>query len=154
MSKEERQEAFSDYKTMRGAIDAISKKGICHENYTFYTSLDRLESMLTGKKPCMWLTRVDSELFDDLIEDKKYGVGAKRKQGKTFIRCFSYGLRESAAMWGLYCPMTYKAIRVIVPNLAMKSLLESGGHRIVAKGKRLGKLAIYKKILPMSFMLQ
>ena len=145
MNMEEHCDAFSACKTMSEAIRVMSGKYICHKNYSHYTSLDRLESMLTGKKPCMWLTRVDSELFDDLIEGKKYGIGAKKKQEKTFITCFSYGLRESAAMWGLYCPKTYKAIRITVPDLAMKSLLESRCHRILAKGKGLGKLAIYKR---------
>ena len=143
MSMKEPHDAFSACKTMDEAIKVISEQDICHKNYSLYTSLDRLESMLTGKKPCMWLTRVDSELFDDLIEGKKYGIGAKKKQEKTFIKCFSYGLRESAAMWGLYCPMTYKAIRIIVPSQAMKSLLESRCYRISAKG--LGKFAIYKR---------
>lgn len=143
MSMKEPHDAFYASKTMREAITKISNLEIWHKNYVHYTSLDRLESMLTGKKPCMWLTRVNSDSLDDLIEGKKYGIGAKKKQGKTFIGCFSYGLRESAAMWGLYCPMTYKAIRVIVPQLAMKSLLESGCYMISTRG--LCKFTIYKK---------
>lgn len=126
MSLAKRREAFAGCESLEAAVEIIGKDGICHKNYTFYTSLDRIHSMLTGKVPCLWLTRIDAEKFDDLQESRKYGTKATVKQSKTFIRCFSYGLRESAAMWGLYCPFTYKAIRVTISEAAMASLLDKG----------------------------
>ncbi len=131
MNAEERCKEFSDCATMKSAIDLVKEKEVRHNTYSFYTFLDRVKQMLTGEHPCMWLTRIDSELFDDLIECKKFGSRAPKKQSKTFIKCFSYGLRESAAMWGLYCPPTYKAIRVTVSKQAMESLRNSQCYRII-----------------------
>lgn len=131
MNAEERREEFATCSTMAKAIEIVNEKEVGHNNYSFYTFLDRVKQMLTGEPPCMWLTRIDSELFDDLIECKKFGSRAPKKQSKTFIKCFSYGLRESAAMWGLYCPPTYKAIRVTVSKQAMESLLNSQCYRII-----------------------
>ena len=123
MNLEQRREAFSDCTTMARAMEIVTEKKVGHREYSFYTSLDRVQQMLTGKMPNMWLTRINSGVFDDLIECKKYG--SKEKQSKVFIKCFAYGFRESAAMWGLYCPTTYKAIRVTVTEKAIRSLLES-----------------------------
>ena len=131
MNLEERREAFASCTTMVRAMEIVTQKDVRHRAYSFYTSLDRVQQMLTGNQPCMWLTRIDSELFDDLIECKKFGSRAPKKQSKTFIKCFSYGLRESAAMWGLYCPPTYKAIRVTISKQAMESLLHSQCYRII-----------------------
>ena len=130
---EERRNDFADCSTMAKAVEIVKAKEVGHNNYSFYTFLDRVKQMLTGKTPCMWLTRIDSALFDDLIECRKYGIRAPKKQSKTFIKCFSYGFRESAAMWGLYCPPTYKAIRVTVSKEAMESLRKSQCFNITPK---------------------
>ena len=136
MNLEERRKAFAECKTLEDAVRIIRDGCVSHKNYTFYTSLDRIQSMLTWKIPCMWLTRIDAEKFDDLLESRKYGSKAPVKQSKMFIRCFSYGLRESAAMWGLYCPLTYKAIRVTITEKGVKSILEKGNTclKVGAKG--------------------
>ena len=131
---EERRNEFADCSTMAKAVQIVKGKELGHNNYSFYTSLDRVKQMLAGQTPNMWLTRIDSELFDDLIECKKFGSKAPRKQSKTFIKCFSYGLRESAAMWGLYCPPTYKAVRVIVSASAMDSLRDRQCFKVTSKG--------------------
>ncbi len=131
---EERRKDFAECSTMTRAIQIVKGKELGHNNYSFYTSLDRVKQMLTGKMPNMWLTWIDSELFDDLIECRKFGSKAPRKQSKTFIKCFSYGLRESAAMWGLYCPPTYKAVRVIVSAAAMDSLRDRQCFKVNSKG--------------------
>ncbi len=130
---EERRNDFADCSTMAKAVEIVNAKEVGHNYYSFYTFLDRVKQMLTGETPCMWLTRIDSELFDDLIECRKYGIRAPKKQSKTFIKCFSYGFRESAAMWGLYCPPTYKAIRVTVSKEAMESLRKSQCFNITSK---------------------
>ena len=122
MNAEERRKEFADCTKMTDAVKLIQSGGVCHKSYSFYTSLDRVKSMLTEKR-CMWLTRINSGIFDDLIECKKYG--SKEKQSRVFIKCFAYGFRENAAMWGLYCPTTYKAVRVTVTEKAIRSLLES-----------------------------
>lgn len=123
MNAEKRREEFAECAKMCDAIKLVQDGRVCHKNYLFYTSLGRVESMLKSDAPCLWLTRVNSGVFDDLIENEKYGTD--EKQGKLFIKCFTYGFRESAAMWGLYCPPTYKAIRVSVTERAINSLLKS-----------------------------
>ncbi len=118
-----RREKFAECAKMGDAIKIVQDAEVCHKSYSFYTSLGRVESMLKEDLPCLWLTRINSGVFDDLIEYEKYGTD--EEQGKLFIKCFTYGFRESAAMWGLYCPATYKAIRVSVTDSAIKSLLKS-----------------------------
>ncbi len=118
-----RREKFAECAKMGDAIKIVQDAEVCHKSYSFYTLLGRVESMLKEDLPCLWLTRINSGVFDDLIENEKYGTD--EEQGKLFIKCFTYGFRESAAMWGLYCPATYKAIRVSVTDSAIKSLLKS-----------------------------
>ena len=122
-SLEQRRAEFAGCATMAKAMEIVNEKKVGHKTYSFYTFVDRVKQMLMGRKPNMWLTRINSGVFDDLIECKKYG--AHEKQSRFFIKCFEYGFRESAAMWGLYCPATYKAIRVTVTEKAIMSLLES-----------------------------
>ena len=88
---EERRNDFAGCSTMARAVQIVKEKELGHNNYSFYTSLDRVKQMLTGKTPNMWLTRIDSELFDDLIECKKFGSKAPRKQSKTFMRVLLCG---------------------------------------------------------------
>lgn len=123
MKANERREEFADCAKMGDAIKIVQDGKICHKSYSFYTSLGRVESMLKANTPCLWLTRINSGVFDDLIENEKYGTD--EKQGRLFIKCFTYGFKESAAMWGLYCPTTYKAIRVSVTKRGIDSLLKS-----------------------------
>ena len=145
MNLEQRREAFAECTTMAKAMEIVRGKEIGHKTYSFYTSLDRVRQMLTEKTPNVWLTRIDSELFDDMLECKKYGSRAPKTQRKTFIKCFSYGGRESAAMWGLYCPTTYKAIRVTIPEKAMESLLKSQCFKISPKNKLSTEIAAGKE---------
>ena len=118
-----RREKFAECAKMGEAIKIVREGEVCHKSYSVYTSLGRVESMLKADLPCLWLTRLNSGVFDDLIENEKYGTD--EEQGRLFIKCFTYGFRESAAMWGLYCPATYKAIRVSVTEGAINSLLKS-----------------------------
>ena len=148
---EGRRSDFADCSTMAKALGIVSAKEIGHNYYSFYTFLDRIKQMLTGKTPCMWLTRIDSEMFDDLIECRKFGSKAPKKQSKTFIKCFSYGFRESAAMWGLYCPPTYKAIRVTVSAAAMESLRDKQCFKITSK-KNIGtKISTRKEFTDITY---
>lgn len=134
MNIQERHESFAGCKTLDKAVDIVKSGEVGHRRYSFYSTLDRVQSMLTGKFPSIWLTRLDSELFDDLLECPKYGSKAKKRQSRTFIKCFTYEGRENAAMWGLYCPPTYKAIRVTVSNKAMECLRKSSCFKVTARG--------------------
>jgi len=129
---EDRRSAFSSCKTLAKALTTLRKFGACHKSYSFYTTLDRVEEMLSASTPCIWLTRINSNLFDDDLEFQKYGK--EGDQNHTYIKCFTFRQQESAAMWGLYCPPTYKAIRVTVSQEAMKDLMKAKCYRI-KKGK-------------------
>ena len=56
--------------------------------------------------------------------------------------CFSYAQSESAAFWGLYCPPTYKAIRIRFAKTSIQKLLESTAAFACRNGKRNGKIDV------------
>ena len=112
---------FCSRETLSTLVDCVKSFGPYHHSYCWYTSLDRVLQMMVPISPRLWLTRLDAGQFDDSIEHKKYGLESERK--KTYIRSLMYGLQESAAMWGLYCQPTYKAIRVNITQKGMKLLL-------------------------------
>ena len=103
-------------KTLVQAIDHVKGCGVFHKVYCHYTTLDGLEKIISSQR--MRLTRCDSTKFDDLIEGKKYGDVEARK--RFFLASFSFSGAENAAMWGLYSPKNYKAIRIVIPGNAMK----------------------------------
>lgn len=103
-------------KSLDDALAMMKNKGIQHQWYCHYTSLDKLKMMLDTKM--MYLTRCSSLRFNDTIEAKKYGTGDEAR--KRYIGCFSIGKPEIVAMWGLYCPPTYKAIRLMFSKRIMK----------------------------------
>ena len=109
---------FEKITRLSTAVQFAKQKGLSHQFYSRYLPLIRVKQMLEGKM--IWLTRCDAPLFDDKIEHEKYGD--KGEQKKLFFSCFSHTRQESAAMWGLYCPPTYQAIRIVLPQRAMKIL--------------------------------
>lgn len=131
MNSEARVEEFKKQNTLAKLVKCVKEFGAYHRSYCFYTSLDRVLQMMGSKYHRLWLTRLDAGLFDDGIEHKKYGAGKERS--RTYIRSFTYGIQESAAMWGLYCPCTYKAIRVNITQKGMNKLLGCGIYEV--KGK-------------------
>ena len=121
MNNEDRVNEFMRRETLATIVDCVKSFGPYHHSYCWYTSLDRVLQMMVPTSPRLWLTRLDAGQFDDSIEHKKYGLESERK--KTYVRSLMYGLQESAAMWGLYCQPTYKAIRVNITQKGMKLLL-------------------------------
>ncbi len=128
MNNNDRRKQFQDIKTLCNAKTVLKRFGAFHRFYGFYTTLSRVRQLLCERR--IWLTRLDSSKFDDTIEHKKYGCDTEQK--KTFIKCFSYGIQESAAMWGLYCPPTYQAIRVVMPSAALKAMTGSLLYKVEA----------------------
>ncbi len=126
MNNDDRRKQFQNIKTLCNAKTVLKRFGAFHRFYGFYTTLSRVRQLLCERR--IWLTRLDSSKFDDTIEHKKYGCATEQK--KTFIKCFSYGVQESAAMWGLYCPPTYQAIRVVMPSASLKAMTESTLYKI------------------------
>lgn len=126
VSTKEVSEAFQNVPSLCKAKTLLKDAGILHASYSFYTTLNRVKGILCDRR--MWLTRLDSEKFDDTIEHKKYGL--KKEQELTFVRCLSFAGQESAAMWGLYCPPTYQAIRVTFSKEAIRQLSKQKAHRV------------------------
>lgn len=112
-----KQRLFSEVNSLDNALTLMKNNGVQHRWYSHYTSLDKLKLMLASKT--IWLTRCSSLRFDDVIEGKKYGT--KKEADARYIACFSIGKPESAAMWGLYCPPTYKAIRIVFSKEIMQA---------------------------------
>lgn len=101
--------AFQHTKTLSKAVSFVKRLGLCHSWYCHYTTLDTLLRIVeTGR---LRLTRCDSPMFDDTLEQKRFGD--QDVQRRLFFSCFSHERAESAVMWGLYCPPTYKAVRVV-----------------------------------------
>ena len=130
MNSEKRINKFKKQNTLEQLVKCVKGFGPYHRSYCFYTSLDRVLQMMGPKYHRLWLTRLDAELFDDGIEHKKYGSEKERR--RTYIRSFMFGSQESAAMWGLYCPYTYKAIRVNITQNAIKSLRKDLVYKVVS----------------------
>ena len=61
---------------------------------------------------------------------------------RLFIKCFQFGRQESAAMWGLYCPPTYQALRVSISRQAFAELAKSDCHPIEDKRVSDAKLEV------------
>lgn len=105
--------------------DSIAKflreHGGLHPDYCHYTTLPRFKQMMESKT--IWLTRCDSPDFDDTIEQRKYGCPEVQKS--LYFACFSHTSQENAAMWGLYCPPTYQALRITIPRRYMNMLSRS-----------------------------
>ena len=120
MNKEQREKSFRHQKTLAKAVSKVKSFGAYHHTYCCYTTIDRVGEMLNSAHPCMWLTRLDAGLFDDGIEHSKYGY--KKDRSRTYIKSFIYGSQENAGMWGLYCPPTYKAIRLAITKTGMEAL--------------------------------
>lgn len=136
MSKknDDRISQFCSCETLATIVDCVRSFGPYHHTYCWYTSLDRVLQMMDPTTPRLWLTRLDAGLFDDGIEHEKYGLKSERE--KTYIRSFMYGSQESAAMWGLYCQPTYKAIRMNITQKAMKLLLGRKVYKTNDKGNK------------------
>lgn len=122
---------LSGIKTLNDALKSMKKKGIQHFWYCHYTSLDKLKQMIESKT--MWLTRCSSLTFDDAIEGRKYG--SRDETARRYIACFTIGRPENAAMWGLYCPPTYKAIRISFPKKAMHEWVKGLDVHEIVDGK-------------------
>ena len=114
------QEKFDEQKAVVSAISLVQRLGPFHPCYTRYTTVDRICQIIeTGR---MWFNRADSLVFDDSQETEKYGYYATKK--RMFFTCFSFCKAENAAMWGLYCPPTYQAIRISLSNSAFIKWVE------------------------------
>jgi len=111
--------AFQHTKTLSKAVTFVKRLGLCHSWYCHYTTLDALLKIIeTGS---LRLTRSDSPMFDDTLEQKRFGD--QDVQRRLFFSCFSHELAENAAMWGLYCPPTYKAVRIVFHRYDLKNVI-------------------------------
>lgn len=128
MNSASRIKKFLEQDTLAKLVKCVKDFGAYHRTYCLYTSLDRVLQMMSPNYHRLWLTRLDSGLFDDGIEHKKYG--SENERARTYIKSFVYGSQESAAMWGLYCPYTYKAIRMNITQTAIRMLRKEDAYEI------------------------
>ena len=86
-----------------------------HEYYFHYTTLPYLMANILNGKWC--LKRSTSQRFNDLQETKKFGNA--ERAAHTYQLSFGKGVRESAALWGLYGKDNPFAVKVLIPAVEM-----------------------------------
>ena len=112
-----RHEQLSGCRTLNGALRQIKACSLCHDTYRHYTTLSALLGMI--KSGSMWLTLGKSSKLDDAQEREKFGSSELWK--RTYLASFVHDIEESAAMWGLYCKGSDKAVCVSFSRKAIKS---------------------------------
>ncbi len=112
-------EKFHDCIKLNSALRHIKAGSLCHDMYRHYTSLEALLGMINSGS--LWLTLGKSAKLDDAQEREKFGVAEMWE--RTYLASFVHDVEESAAMWGLYCRGSNKAVCVSFPRKAMKSWL-------------------------------
>lgn len=121
-------EKFHDCIKLNSALRHIKAGSLCHDTYRHYTSLEALLGMINSGS--LWLTLGKSAKLDDAQEREKFGVAEMWE--RTYLASFVHDVEESAAMWGLYCRGSNKAVCVSFPRKAMKSWLVML-HKLAAK---------------------
>lgn len=102
---------FMNAESVEDAV-AIAWRNLSEDYYCHYTTLPNLlATIYTGK---WFLRRSTSEKFNDLVESSKFGDANVAKC--TYQLSFGQGVRESAALWGLYGKENPYAIKVLVPK--------------------------------------
>ena len=118
--KETFKKRFESVSSLPAAIGIARDATFQHKTFQHYTTFPALLGMIKGQS--MWLTRGTSARLDDWHERAKYGM--LEQWGKTYISSFSFGEAESAAMWGLYCKGRSSAIRISIPQKAMREWMD------------------------------
>lgn len=125
--------------TLNNALRQIKACSLCHDTYRHYTTLNALLGMI--KSETMWLTLGKSAKLDDAQERKKFG--AQEVWKRTYLASFVHDVEESAAMWGLYCMGSEKAVCVSFPresikrwSIALRKIAKKGGFVLVNPHKR------------------
>ena len=112
-------EKFHDCIKLNSALRHIKAGSLCHDTYRHYTSLEALLGMINSGS--LWLTLGKSAKLDDALEREKFGVAEIWE--RTYLASFVHDVEESAAMWGLYCRGSNKAVCVSFPRKSMKRWL-------------------------------
>lgn len=95
---ETRKGRFSQVKSLRAALNLVSKCMLQHDMYQHYTTLENALAKIS--KGEWWLSCCTSDRLNDQKEAVKYG---SLKEARTLYQtCFCHGSAESVAMWGLY----------------------------------------------------
>lgn len=90
----------------------IAWRNLSEDYYCHYTTLPNLlAAIYTGK---WFLRRSTSVKLNDLVESAKFGDSNVAK--RTYQLSFGKGVRESAALWGLYGKDNPYALKVLIPR--------------------------------------
>lgn len=133
---EKRREEFRVATCWEKASSVVWRECFGHPYYQHYTTLDRVVSKIVNQE--WWLTRSDSVRLNDKQETEKFGKIELAK--RTYQASFVQGVRESAAMWGLYAREDPLAIRILIPRDAMKKWI--GSLKLADDPKKCGNVQL------------
>lgn len=108
--------SFKSAEMPRDVLFFLEVKGNNHKYYHHYTNIDSLIKMIHSKY--FLLTRGNSVNINDQHEYR--AKGSAELWNKTYLASFAYGDSENMAMWGLYGLPWEEAIRISIPQKAMK----------------------------------
>lgn len=108
---------FKSIENVNDVLFFLEVKGNNHNYYHHYTNVDCLIKMIHSKY--FLLTRGNSVNTNDQHEYR--AKGSAELWNKTYLGSFAYGESENMAMWGLYGLPWEEAIRISIPQKAMKN---------------------------------
>ena len=107
---------FRSATTLESVMEACLSDIGEHRFYQHYTTLETAIYKICKKR--WYLSRMDNLKLNDWREAKAFGKYTDAAN-RTYIACFGQGLRESAAMWGLYGKGSPLAVRIKIPASAL-----------------------------------
>ena len=109
------------HKSIQELINFLELKGGNHKTYYHYTTWENWKKIYENES--FLLTRGNSLNINDQHEVKMKGY--YDEWGKTYIASFAFGSSKNMAMWGLYGLPWEDAIRIAIPQNAMKCWFDS-----------------------------
>ena len=114
-------EEFKQITTTPDLLEFLKKKGMNHNYYHHYTSLDSVIKIIASD--FFLLTRGNATCMNDQQECQ--AKGSQELWNQTYIGSFSYGDSENMAMWGLYSLPWEDAVRISIPKNALLKWISS-----------------------------
>ena len=108
-------EEFKQLTTTSDLLEFLKKKGMNHNYYHHYTSLESVIKIIASE--FFLLTRGTATCMND--QQECLAKGSQELWNQTYIGSFSYGDSENMAMWGLYSLPWEDAVRISIPKSAM-----------------------------------
>lgn len=111
--------------------DYLIRKGENHNYYHHFTTSKTLNSIIHNNS--IRLTLGNSEELNDHHE---FSVeGTTKVWERTYLFCFSYGISENMAMWGVYGLPSKEAVRLSIARECIKTIKDKDKIKIFSDSK-------------------